>query len=176
MYHISPQVVGFAAKTVFVLSMIALFIWQVSSYIYLYLNIQKWGSRDRVWTRQAYSSQIHYSWMGRGYYCLVRTNSPKVRDPWTPKFGRIFEKKKLQTAFTLRPRFGKQCCAFFQEVLKSATKLEWPPSPLLFRKFLVFPLKITEKICNDFFGSEVFFWSFPKSHPNFEQRCKICQI
>ena len=42
--------------------------------------------------------------------------------------------------------------AFFREVLKSATKffgLEWPP--LLFQKFIVFPLKITEKICNKIF-------------------------
>ena len=38
---------------------------------------------------------------------------------------------------------------FFWEVLKSTTKffeLEWPPP--LFQKFIVFPLEITEKICN----------------------------
>ena len=35
LYQISPQVVRFAAKTIFVLSMIALFIWQVSSYLSL---------------------------------------------------------------------------------------------------------------------------------------------
>ena len=41
-----------------------------------------------------------------------------------------------------------------------------PPSPHFSRKFIVFPLKITEKICNEIFwiGNDLPFGSFPKIH------------
>ena len=73
--------------------------------------------------------------------------------------------EKLQITFDpTPPRFGKQCCAFFREVLKSEEEKnsDWsdPPFPKIHRYF---PFKLPQKSSTKYFGSEMTPWKFSEN-------------